>query len=205
MNYNNKTPYDIITTLGQRSFFMYTLRELEKICSRCSKCRLHESRNKVVFGDGNPNADILIIGEGPGYNEYKQGKPFVGRAGQLLDKMLKSIELDRNKVYIANIVKCRPPDNRNPQESEIEKCLPYLRWQVKITKPKIIVSLGSISARVLIDENIKITRDRGKVVDKGGIKFIPTFHPAYLLRNQNAKKDAWEDLKLISKTFKELN
>jgi len=184
---------------------MYTIKDLEKICSRCRKCRLHETRNKVVFGEGNLKADILIVGEGPGYNEDKQGKPFVGRAGHLLDKMLKSIELDRSKVYISNIVKCRPPKNRNPQESEIEKCLPYLRWQVKIIKPKIIVSLGSVSSRVLIDENIKITKDRGKIVEKGEIKFIPTYHPAYLLRNQNAKKDAWEDLKLISKTFKELS
>ncbi len=183
---------------------MYSLKDLEKICKNCKKCRLHENRNEVVFGDGNPKADILIVGEGPGFNEDKQGKPFVGRAGQLLDKMLKAINLNRKEVYITNIVKCRPPDNRNPQESEIEKCLPYLRWQVKIIQPKIIVSLGSVSAKVLIDKNIKITKDRGKIVEKGNIKFLPTYHPAYLLRNPNAKKDAWEDLKLISETLKEL-
>ena len=135
---------------------MYSLKDLEKICKNCKKCRLHENRNEVVFGDGNSKSDILIVGEGPGFNEDKQGKPFVGRAGQLLDKMLKAINLNRKEVYITNIVKCRPPDNRNPQESEIEKCLPYLRWQVKIIQPKIIVSLGSVSAKVLIDKNIKV-------------------------------------------------
>src|SRR6056297_2217298 len=183
---------------------MYKLSELDQICSKCNRCKLYKDRNKVVFGEGNIETDLMFVGEAPGFNEDRLGKPFVGKAGHLLDKMLKSISLNRNQIYITNIVKCRPPDNRNPQESEIEKCIPYLRWQVKIIQPKIIVSLGSVSAKVLIDKNIKITKDRGEIVEKGNIKFLPTYHPAYLLRNPNAKKDAWEDLKLISETLKEL-
>jgi DNA polymerase len=183
---------------------MYNLSELNSICSKCNRCRLHENRTKIVFGEGNPQTDLIFVGQGPGSNEDRLGRPFVGKAGHLLDKMLKAIDLTRDEIYITNIVKCRPPGNRNPQESEIEKCLPYLRWQVKIIKPKIIVSLGSISAKVLINEDIKITKDRGRIFTKGKIKFIPTLHPAYLLRNPNAKKDSWEDFKLISKTLKEL-
>jgi len=183
---------------------MYNLSELNSICSKCNRCRLHENRTKIVFGEGNPQTDLIFVGEGPGSNEDRLGRPFVGKAGHLLDKMLKAIDLTRDEIYITNIVKCRPPGNRNPEESEIEKCLPYLRWQVKIIKPKIIVSLGSISAKVLINEDIKITKDRGRIFTKGKIKFIPTLHPAYLLRNPNAKKDSWEDFKLISKTLKEL-
>jgi DNA polymerase len=183
---------------------MYNLSELNSICSKCNRCRLHENRTNIVFGEGNPQTDLMFVGEGPGSNEDRLGRPFVGKAGHLLDKMLKAIDLTRDEIYITNIVKCRPPGNRNPEESEIEKCLPYLRWQVKIIKPKIIVSLGSISAKVLINEDIKITKDRGRIFTKGKIKFIPTLHPAYLLRNPNAKKDSWEDFKLISKTLKEL-
>jgi len=183
---------------------MYNLSELNSICSKCNRCRLYENRTNIVFGEGNPQTDLMFVGEGPGSNEDRLGRPFVGKAGHLLDKMLKAIDLTRDEIYITNIVKCRPPGNRNPQESEIEKCLPYLRWQVKIIQPKIIVPLGSISARVLIDENIKITKDRGRIFTKGKIKFIPSLHPAYLLRNPNAKKDSWEDFKLISKTLKEL-
>jgi len=183
---------------------MYKLSELKSICSKCNRCRLHEGRNNVVFGEGNINTDLMFIGEGPGSNEDRLGRPFVGKAGNLLDKMLKAIDLERSEIYISNIVKCRPPGNRNPDESEIEKCLPYLRWQVKIIQPKIIISLGSVSANVLIDDNIKITKDRGRIYNKGNIKFIPTLHPAYLLRNPQAKKDSWEDFKLISKTLKEI-
>ena len=183
---------------------MYDLNQLNSICSKCNRCRLHENRTNIVFGEGNPQTDLMFVGEGPGSNEDRLGRPFVGKAGHLLDKMLKAIDLTRDEIYITNIVKCRPPGNRNPEESEIEKCLPYLRWQVKIIKPKIIVSLGSISAKVLINEDIKITKDRGRIFTKGKIKFIPSLHPAYLLRNPNAKKDSWEDFKLISKTLKEL-
>jgi len=183
---------------------MYDLNQLNSICSKCNRCRLYENRTNIVFGEGNPQTDLMFVGEGPGSNEDRLGRPFVGKAGHLLDKMLKAIDLTRDEIYITNIVKCRPPGNRNPEESEIEKCLPYLRWQVKIIKPKIIVSLGSISAKVLINEDIKITKDRGRIFTKGKIKFIPSLHPAYLLRNPNAKKDSWEDFKLISKTLKEL-
>lgn len=183
---------------------MYKLSELNQICSKCDRCRLHEGRTNVVFGEGNINTDLMFVGEGPGSNEDRLGRPFVGKAGNLLDKMLKAINLTRSEIYITNIVKCRPPGNRNPEESEIEKCLPYLRWQVKIIQPKIIVSLGSISSKVLIDDNIKITKDRGRIYKKGNIKFIPTLHPAYLLRNSTAKRDSWEDFKLISKILTEI-
>ena len=183
---------------------MYTMDELKKFCYRCKKCRLHETRNNVVFGEGNENADVMFVGEGPGYNEDMQGRPFVGRAGQLLDKMIEAIGLKRQDVYIANVVKCRPPENRNPFEDESDVCIEYLRWQVKIIKPKIIVCLGAIAAKNLINPDISITRQRGKIVKKGSMYFMPTYHPAYLLRNEGAKKDVWEDLKQVQQKLAEL-
>ncbi|SHJ22053.1 DNA polymerase [Dethiosulfatibacter aminovorans DSM 17477] len=173
------------------------LKELETYCRKCQKCNLGRTRNNAVFGQGNENADIMLVGEGPGYNEDIQGVPFVGKAGQLLDKMLLAVELSRNEIYITNIVKCRPPNNRNPLEDESRICLDYLRYQVKLIQPKIIVCLGAVSARNLIRPNLSITRERGNWTRKGNIDFIPTLHPAYLLRNPSAKKDSWADLKSI--------
>lgn len=183
---------------------MHSLQSLEKYCIKCNKCPLHMTRTNVVFGDGNPNAMIMFIGEGPGYNEDKQGKPFVGAAGQLFDKMLKAIEMKREDVYIANIVKCRPPDNRNPLAEEVRNCMEYLRWQVKLVNPKIIVCLGAISAQNIISKDFKITKDRGIWVEKGKFHIMPTFHPAALLRDENKKKPAWEDFKSIKKKYDEL-
>lgn len=183
---------------------MYTMDELKHYCSKCKKCRLGETRTNVVFGEGNEHADIMFVGEGPGYYEDVQGRPFVGKAGQLLDKMIEAIHLKREDVYIANIVKCRPPENRNPLEDESDACIDYLRWQVKLINPKIIVCLGAVSAKNLIDPNLSISRQRGKFVKKGSIYFMPTFHPSYLLRNEMAKKDAWEDFKSIAAKLTEI-
>ena len=183
---------------------MYTMDELKKYCYSCHKCRLAETRTKVVFGEGNELADIMFVGEGPGYNEDVQGRPFVGKAGQLLDKMIEAIHLKRSDVYIANVVKCRPPENRNPFEDESNACLDYLRWQVKLIKPKIIVCLGAVAAKNLINPDFSISRQRGQFVKKGDIYFMPTYHPSYLLRNELAKKDAWEDFKSIASKLKEI-
>lgn len=184
---------------------MYSLEELKKYCLKCKKCRLHETRNNVVFGQGNDNADLMFVGEGPGYNEDIQGVPFVGKAGQLFDKMIKAIDLTREEIYIANIVKCRPPNNRNPLDDESKICIEYLRWQVKLIKPKIIVCLGSVSAKNLIRSDLKISKVRGEWVKKGNIYFMPTYHPAYLLRNQDAKKDVWQDFKKIKDKLQNLS
>lgn len=173
---------------------MYTMDELRKFCFKCRKCRLSETRTNVVFGEGNEEADIMFIGEGPGYYEDVQGRPFVGKAGQLLDKMIEAINFKRSDVYIANVVKCRPPENRNPLEDECNACLDYLRWQVKLIHPKVIVCLGAVAAKNLIDSNLSISKQRGIFVKKGNIYFMPTFHPSYLLRNEAAKKDVWKDL-----------
>jgi DNA polymerase len=183
---------------------MYSMDELKKFTSKCRKCRLSETRTTVVFGEGNEHADIMFVGEGPGYNEDVQGRPFVGKAGQLLDKMIEAIKLKRSDVYIANVVKCRPPENRNPMDDEMESCIDYLRWQVKLIRPKIIVCLGAVSAKKLIDPNLSISRQRGKFVKKGDIFFMPTYHPSYLLRNESAKKDAWEDFKTIAAKLAEI-
>lgn len=184
---------------------MYSMYDLKKICFRCKKCRLGETRTNVVFGEGNEHSKIMFVGEGPGYNEDVQGRPFVGKAGQLLDKMLAAIKIDRTNSYITNIVKCRPPNNRNPLEDESNVCIDYLRWQVKLIKPKIIVCLGSVAAKNLINPNLSISKQRGQFIKKSDIYFFSTYHPSYLLRNELAKKEAWDDLKKISEKIKELD
>ena len=177
------------------------IHELEKECKSCEKCKLCATRTNVVFGVGNTNADVMFIGEGPGENEDLQGEPFVGRGGQLLDKMLKAVDLDRNKnIYIANIVKCRPPKNRDPEPEEQEQCINWLRNQVKLINPKIIVCLGRIAAAKLIKPDIKITKEHGIFFEKGNFLMMATLHPAALLRNPNNKPAAFEDfLKLKEK------
>ncbi|MBE6082261.1 uracil-DNA glycosylase [Sporanaerobacter sp. PP17-6a] len=183
---------------------MYTLEELEYIVSKCHRCDLSQGRTNVVFGEGNKKARLMFIGEGPGYNEDQQGRPFVGKAGQLLDKMVEAIGLKREDVYIANVVKCRPPNNRNPYEEESVICIEYLRWQVKIINPDIIVCLGAIAARNIISPDFKITADRGKWIQRGSFYIMPTYHPAALLRDENKKKDSWEDFKKIRDKYKEV-
>ena len=183
---------------------MYTLDELKQITYNCRKCKLYKGRTNVVFGQGSPEADIMFIGEGPGRDEDLQGIAFIGAAGKLLTKAIEAIGFKREQVYIANIVKCRPPNNRNPQEDEMEACIPYLRWQVKLIKPKIIVCLGSIAAKNIIDKNLRITRQRGQWIERKGYRIMPTFHPAALLRDPGKKKPFWEDFKEIKRMYEEL-
>ena len=171
-----------------------TLDELEIKCKNCTKCDLCEGRTNLVFGIGKKDADIMLIGEGPGENEDLQGQPFVGRSGQLLDKFLASVYLSRDKnVYIANMVKCRPPKNRDPKPEEQDMCINWLREQFKIIKPKIVVCVGRISAQKLIDKNFKVTQQHGQFIDKNGTLFMGTYHPAAILRNPNNKEFAFAD------------
>jgi DNA polymerase len=168
----------------------------------CRKCKLCEGRTNTVPGEGNPATELLFVGEGPGADEDAQGRPFVGRAGELLTKMIEAMGFKRDEVFIANIVKCRPPNNRPPAPEEIAACLPYLRRQVAALRPKVICSLGNTPLRALTgDDQLGITRMRGQQLDAGGIPLIPTFHPAYLLRNPPAKKPCWEDLRVVLKVL----
>lgn len=178
--------------------------ELKAACEQCNKCRLGETRTNLVFGVGNPNADILFIGEGPGENEDLQGQPFVGRSGQLLDKMLADIGLYRDSnIYIANIVKCRPPQNRDPQPDEQDMCINWLREQTRLIKPKIIVCLGRIAAQRIIDPNFRVTKEHGIFTERKGYYLMGTFHPAALLRNPNNKPLADADFQKIKEKLAE--
>ena len=164
----------------------------------CSRCKLHTlGRRQVVFGVGNPNADLMFVGEAPGADEDVQGEPFVGRAGQLLTKIIEAIDLRREDVYIANVIKCRPPGNRNPEPDEVERCEPFLFRQIDVIKPKVIVTLGKFAAQSLLRTDAPITRIRGREFTYRGAVLIPTFHPAYLLRNPSSKREVWEDMKRV--------
>ncbi len=165
-----------------------TLEQLNKMICNCTKCVLHKGRNKFVFGSGNPNAKVMVIGEGPGAEEDKQGLPFVGRAGQLLTDILKAIKFSREEVYIGNIVKCRPPDNRTPLPAEMDTCLPYLKKQIELIQPKLILCLGLTAAKGLLKKKDSLTSLRGQVFEYEGIKTMVTFHPAALLRNPKLEK-----------------
>lgn len=179
---------------------------LEAECQDCYKCPLGKTRTNLVFGTGNENADIMFVGEGPGEQEDLQGLPFVGKSGQLLDLYLSLLDLDRNKnVYIANMVKCRPPHNRDPKPEETEVCLSYLRRQVKLIKPQIIVCLGRIAAQRLISPEFRVTRQHGEFFKKGGIYMMGTFHPAALLRDEAKKKDALFDFQRLREKIEELS
>ncbi len=163
----------------------------------CTRCKLHEQRTKIVFGEGNPHAQLVFVGEGPGADEDTTGRPFVGRAGQLLDKIIAAIGLKREDVYIANVVKCRPPGNRTPERDEVATCEPFLFRQLSVIRPHVIVALGSPAFQCLLKTKDTITRARGEWRDWNGIKLMPTFHPAYLLRSPDKKREAWEDLKKV--------
>ena len=175
-----------------------TLAEVRKELGDCQRCKLHRTRRTIVFGEGNEKATLMFIGEGPGYDEDAQGRPFVGKAGQLLTKIIQSINLSRDEVYIANIIKCRPPQNRNPEPDEIQSCHPFLMKQIGVIQPKIICALGTFSAQTLLKTDAKISVLRGKIYDLEGIKVIPTYHPAFLLRNPQRKREVWEDMKKIA-------
>src|SRR5712692_6339293 len=170
----------------------------------CTRCKLHRlGRRQIVFGVGNPNADLMFVGEAPGRDEDIQGEPFVGRAGQLLTKIIEAIGLTREDVYIANVIKCRPPENRNPEQDEVETCEPFLFQQIDIIRPKVIVALGTFAARALLRTLDPISRLRGRVYDYRGAKLIPTFHPAYLLRNPASKREVWDDMKVVRELLKD--
>ncbi len=178
--------------------------ELERACNGCKRCSLHKSRNKVVFGKGNKKAPLIFVGEGPGRDEDATGIPFVGKAGQLLYRILAAAEIKREDIYISNIVKCRPPGNRIPTPNEARTCIPYLRGQVRLIKPKIIICLGATAAKYIIDKDIRITRERGKWYERKGYLLMATYHPAALLRDVSKKYPAWEDFKNIAIRLGEL-
>jgi len=179
--------------------------DLIKECTNCYKCPLGHTRTNIVIGRGNKEASLMFVGEGPGEQEDLKGEPFVGPAGKLLDLLLEALMFDKNDYYIANIVKCRPPGNRVPTDEEAEKCLNYLRNQVYLIKPKIIVCLGATAMKYIIDRNAKITQIRGQWVERKGCWLMPTFHPAALLRDESKKVLMWDDLKKVKLKFDEIN
>jgi uracil-DNA glycosylase family 4 len=180
---------------------------LESICEHlqgCQRCKLHSGRTHIVFGAGNPQADLIFIGEGPGYYEDLQGEPFVGSAGALLTRILAAIELRRDEVYITNIVKCRPPNNRKPEPDEIAACEPFLHQQLQVIQPKIICALGACAAQTLLQTTTPISQLRGRFHDYHGIRVMPTYHPAYLLRNPQDKRLVWHDIQLVQQVYQEV-
>ena len=178
-----------------------TWESIEQQIENCRRCELCKQRQSIVLGEGNRNADIMLIGEGPGAEEDAQGRPFVGKAGQLLDKMFSAIDITREELYITNVVKCRPPGNRTPLDEEAEACLPILRMQYALIKPKIVVCLGATATKHVYAPEARITRVRGQWMNKNGTLFLPTYHPAALLRDESKKKDVWTDLKSIQQTY----
>ena len=180
------------------------LARLREDLGECTRCKLHSTRTHIVYGVGNPLADLMFVGEAPGRDEDQQGIPFVGRAGQLLTKIIEAIDLQRDDVYIANVIKCRPPNNRNPEPDEIQTCQPFLFAQIDAIRPKVIVALGAFAVRTLLQNNDDaISRLRGRVFDYRGAKLVPTFHPAYLLRSPDKKRDVWEDMKTVRSILRE--
>jgi uracil-DNA glycosylase len=174
-----------------------TLERIREDLGECTRCRLHERRNKIVFGAGNSRAELVFVGEGPGHDEDLQGLPFVGRAGKLLTQMIEAMGLTREQVYICNVVKCRPPENRKPEEDEVATCSPFLYRQLDVIQPKAIVCLGLTAAQALLKTKDPISRFRGEWFDYRGTKLLATYHPAYLLRNPNAKGEVWKDLQKV--------
>ncbi len=198
----NAPPVTVLPVLGPSLFDERiegdTLERIRAdIGPNCTRCKLHKGRTKIVFGVGNPKADLVFVGEGPGRDEDAQGEPFVGRAGKLLTQMIEAMGLRREDVYIANVVKCRPPENRLPEKDEIETCSPYLMRQLAVIQPKVICCLGSCSSQTLLQTSQGISRFRGEWFDFRGSKLIATYHPAYLLRNPAAKSEVWKDLQKV--------
>jgi DNA polymerase len=189
---------------------MHTILEKEEILDAlakslrgCVKCKLHNSRTNLVFGAGNSNARLVLVGEGPGIDEDKTGYPFVGAAGIILTKMLRSINLERDEVYIANCVKCRPPRNRNPEDDEIAQCQQFLYTQLEIIEPKVVCTLGAVATQLLLNQAAPISKMRGKIHRRDRYVIVPTFHPAYLFRSYSKKKYVWEDMKLIKRLLED--
>ena len=181
-----------------------TLNELDSKINTCQKCSLGKTRTNFVFGVGNPNADVMIIGEAPGADEDAKGEPFVGRAGKLLNDILKAINFEREEVFIANILKCRPPNNRNPLPDEMATCIPYLKKQIDLIQPKLILCLGLVASSGILNLKLSLTKMRGNIYEFNGVKTMVTYHPAALLRNPNWKKGCWEDVQKFRKLYDEL-
>ncbi len=182
-----------------------SLEELDKLINKCTKCPLHKSRINFVFGVGNPNADVMVVGEGPGAEEDLQGEPFVGRAGKLLNDILKAINFKREEVYIANVIKSRPPGNRTPTAEEMDACVPYLKKQIDLIKPKLILCLGLTAAQGLLKKRESLTSMRGQLFEYRGAKVMVTYHPAALLRNPNWKRPCWDDMKKFRQLYDSLS
>jgi len=185
-----------------RTFFAETLEDIHADLGDCRRCKLAQERNHIVFGDGNAKAKLVFIGEGPGAEEDRKGQPFVGAAGQLLTRIIEAIKLSRSQVYICNIIKCRPPGNRNPESDEIKTCFPFLERQIAALQPDFIIALGTFAAQTLLGTTTPISRLRGRFHVYKGIKVVPTYHPAYLLRNPDKKRDVWEDMKMLMKEYR---
>ncbi|MBO8129654.1 MAG: uracil-DNA glycosylase [Peptococcaceae bacterium] len=181
-----------------------TLDDLRREMDGCCRCGLSQGRTNLVFGEGNPHAKLMFIGEGPGADEDRQGRPFVGAAGQLLDKILAAAGISREEVYIGNIVKCRPPGNRVPTREEADQCLPWLYRQIALVSPRIIVLLGSTALKYLIDPQARITAWRGRWIERNGIRIMPTFHPAALLRDPSKKRPVWQDIQQVRDAYRAL-
>lgn len=176
-----------------------SLENLRQFIGDCRRCRLCQGRTKLVFGGGSPEAELVFVGEGPGRDEDLAGLPFVGEAGKLLTRIIAAMGLTREEVYICNVVKCRPPKNRDPEEDEVEACLPFLREQLKLIRPQVVCTLGRVAGQTLLGKEFKITRERGSWYTYMGTLLMPTFHPAYLLRNPSAKREVWEDIQKVMK------
>lgn len=203
LRYQRNLGFDEIMISGEANENAPPARDLPAIkreLGDCKRCELHKNRTNIVFGEGNPDAELLFIGEGPGRDEDAQARPFVGKAGQLLSRMIQAMGLNRDEVYITNIVKCRPPGNRDPESSEIKTCFPFLESQIRAIRPKVIVTLGRIAACTLLSVNEPVSGLRGKFHDRHGIPVMPTYHPSYLLRQEPDKRpkaEAWADLKKV--------
>lgn len=186
---------------GDEAIEFYELDQVRKLLGDCRRCALHLSRTNIVFGKGNPRAWLFIVGEGPGEEEDIQGEPFVGPAGHKLTQIIQAMGMEREDVYISNVVKCRPPKNRTPRREEIQACIPFLLKQIRIVNPSLILALGNVAAQSLLNTEKKISQLRGRFHDFQGIKLIPTYHPAFLLRNPERRRDVWEDVKMIMREF----
>ena len=198
----SKESLEIVESWGHKEAFSHeTLEAIRIDLGECRRCRLSESRKNIVFGAGDPHARLVFVGEGPGYDEDQKGEPFIGAAGRLLTKIIEAIKYTREQVYICNIIKCRPPGNRNPMPDEIEACFPFLMRQIVAIKPDIICALGSFAAQTLLETKKPISKLKGHFHDYNGIRVLPTYHPAYLLRNPGKKRDVWEDMKKLMKAL----
>jgi len=180
------------------------LASLQAVCADCRRCELGDTRTQIVFGEGNPHADLMLVGEAPGFHEDQQGIPFIGPAGQLLTRIIEAIGLTRDKVYIGNVLKCRPPNNRTPLPNEAAACMPFLKKQIDIIRPRIIITMGNPATKNLLQTQQGITRMRGRFIPWNGIEVMPTFHPSYLLRAPSEKKQVWEDMQKVWHRMKEL-